>query len=361
MRQFNRRIILAKEHRAVDRELVIVHPVGCVEVQIACRLNDPEVCFDPLLVPKQRVFVGPALHVDVRRHVDEVPRVRHQFAQMIARNQSFFGCWRHLHQVDIEVQDAGMRAPRICVHETFQNGLRGDGFSIRPDGAFGEVPHLPRRLVHHRFGIDGADIDIVGERLMHSAHGGGIVIVPRALMLDGLALGIAGWKSFDQRAFFRRHLRRQRHRGRCRVERRRKRCGLGGPVHHPPFEVVIRAAGISDAPMRHGTVRIELQRALKANHGQIVIIGPGPDQPAIKPCLRFWRRCCHLSRIAAGVEVFDIHCRSPHCPGKTLRRRFAFVKPRDQSAGSTAPGFMMPSGSSAPLIARIAAKRAGSP
>ena len=63
------------------------------------------------------------------------------------------------------------------------------------------VPHLPRRSVEDRFGEDVAHFEIAGMRLVREAHGVGIGVVPGTLVVDGVALGIAGGQRLDQRTF----------------------------------------------------------------------------------------------------------------------------------------------------------------
>lgn len=52
-----------------------------------------------------------AEYIDVRRHVLQMARVRHEAAQPVSHLQRYFGIRRHLHQVDIHVEQTGMPAP----------------------------------------------------------------------------------------------------------------------------------------------------------------------------------------------------------------------------------------------------------
>ena len=97
---------------------------------------------------------------------------------------------RHLHQVDVQVQQAGMahRAGQFA-----EGGLEHLARLERAGAGGGlagsQVPHVPGRAVEDRFDEDGAHVEVVGVRLVGAAHGVGEGIVPGALVLDGVALG----------------------------------------------------------------------------------------------------------------------------------------------------------------------------
>ena len=68
-----------------------------------------------LLVDRHRALVGVERAavladavVDVRRHVDDVPRARHQRAEALGGRERAFGRRRRLDRVDVEVDRAGM-------------------------------------------------------------------------------------------------------------------------------------------------------------------------------------------------------------------------------------------------------------
>ena len=61
--------------------------VGGVKIHPPLQLGDFEIGFYSFLVPVQRISVFPALDVDMGRHVYQMPRIRDQFAQVIARQQ----------------------------------------------------------------------------------------------------------------------------------------------------------------------------------------------------------------------------------------------------------------------------------
>jgi hypothetical protein len=67
------------------------------------------VSHDRALVAGDHTLVVAEQHVDVRRHVDEMAGVGSQAPQGIGRLESHLRRRRHLHQVDVEVQQPGVR------------------------------------------------------------------------------------------------------------------------------------------------------------------------------------------------------------------------------------------------------------
>ena len=100
--------VLAEEHRTVGGEMVIVHPVAGVEIHRPGAVVELAVRDDRLLVPVHRVAVVAALDVDVGGHVRQVAHVGAHLAQPVAGDQRRLRMRRHLHQVDVQVQQAGM-------------------------------------------------------------------------------------------------------------------------------------------------------------------------------------------------------------------------------------------------------------
>lgn len=104
---------LPAEHRGVDHEVQIVRAVERIEVQ------RPRV-FDELAVGGlggqvglHRAAVIAAEHVEVAGHVLQMPGVGHQSAQQICGRQGGLGVGRHLHGVDVDVQQSRMAAPGV--------------------------------------------------------------------------------------------------------------------------------------------------------------------------------------------------------------------------------------------------------
>ncbi len=130
-------------------------------------------------------------HVDMRRHVDQVAGIGHQRAQGVGGLQRPFRERRHLHQVDIEVEDArvahggGVERQRLLQHGL---GLLGGGALRRSAGL--QVPHLPRRAVQKRLGEDGAHVEAPAVCAESAAHGVRESVVPRRHVVDRLGLGV---------------------------------------------------------------------------------------------------------------------------------------------------------------------------
>ena len=133
------------------------------------------------------------------RHVDQVAAVGHQLGQPVAMLQRGLGRGRHLHQVNVHVQQAGM-VPRARHggEGVFQHRLR-----LQRRGAFGrlarrQVPQQPRRAVHQRLGEDRDDVQIVAVPAMDLAHRVGKRVVPRAEILDLRVGRVAARQRIDQ-------------------------------------------------------------------------------------------------------------------------------------------------------------------
>ena len=104
----NRGGVLAEEHRAIDGEVEIVDDVDQVDARIVRIGEKLAVGRQRLLIVDEDVVIVPAQHIEVRRHVDEMTRVRHDLPQPIAGAQRPLRERRHLHQVDIEMKEAGV-------------------------------------------------------------------------------------------------------------------------------------------------------------------------------------------------------------------------------------------------------------
>ena len=160
--RLERRLDLAEEHRAVDLEVVVVAAVERVEVERALALEVLAIGLDRPLVPRDDVAVAAAQHVDVRRHVLQVPGVGHEPAQLVRRRQRALRKRRHLHRVQVEVQQPGVRLRRAR-HGPLEHGER-----LARVGALGrlaglQVPELPRRAADQRLGEQRRHVGIVSE------------------------------------------------------------------------------------------------------------------------------------------------------------------------------------------------------
>ena len=297
--------VLAEEHRAVGGEVVIVHPVARIEVHRSGAVVELAVRDDRLLIPVHRVAVVAALHVDVRGHVHQMAHIGGQLAQTVAGYQRRLRMRRHFHQMDVEVQKTGMAH---CPGQIAEGGLEHLARLERAGAGRGlagtQVPHAPGRTVEDRFREDGAQIEVVGMRLVREAHGVGKGVVPGALVVDGVALWIAGGQRLDQRAFRRGDAADQRQGSAGRVMGAGERRGLAGGVLQFPGVVVVRPGRVADAPMGHGTVRVGLQCLLEAGDSLLMVVAEAPVEATVEPPLGIRRGGCHLPGV--GAEIIRI-------------------------------------------------------
>ena len=173
--------VLAEEHRTIGGEVVIVDPVARVKIHRPGAVVELAVRDDRLLVPVHRVAVVAALDVDVGGHVHQVAHVGGHLAQPVAGDQRHLRMRRHLHQVDMEVQQAGMvHRPGQIAEGGLEHLARLERAGAGRGLAGAQVPHAPGRAVKDRFREDGAQIEVVGMRPVRSAHGVGKGVVPGA-------------------------------------------------------------------------------------------------------------------------------------------------------------------------------------
>jgi hypothetical protein len=113
----------AEEHAPVDREVAVVRVIEGVEADPALTRDVLLVDLDRAQVPLERALVVAAQHVDVGRHVDEVAGVGDERAQLVGDRQGPLGKRRHLHQVQVEVHESGVRAAAGPVERALEHLL----------------------------------------------------------------------------------------------------------------------------------------------------------------------------------------------------------------------------------------------
>ena len=181
VRGLHRGAMLAEEHRPVELEM------GVVDARVRVHVERPLACH-VLVIGDERggvahhdVVIVPALEVDVGRHVVEMARVRHQAVELIARPQRLLRVGRHLHQVDVEVQQTGMGRAALLFHlpeRPFEDLLRLQGAGALHRLAGAQIPQLPRRTSHDGVGKEDGDIQIPGPLPVGIAHRARIVFDP---------------------------------------------------------------------------------------------------------------------------------------------------------------------------------------
>src|SRR5271163_5082312 len=134
-------------------------------------------------------------------------------------------------------------------------------------------------------------------RPVSEVHCIGKGIVPRALVVDRVALWIASRQRLDQRAFRRGGPTGQRERRAGRVMSAGECRGLAGGVMQFPRVVVVRPGRVADAPMRHGAVWVRRQRLLEAGDGFLVVVAEAPVETTVEPALSLRRGSRHLAGI----------------------------------------------------------------
>lgn len=262
-----------------------MRPVERVEVHRTGPRVELLVGDDRAAVVRHHAPVVAAQHVQMRGHVLKMAGVGHQAAQPVRDGQGGLGGGRHLHEVDVQVQDPGVLLARLRGERPLQDGL-----GLHRAGALGrfagpQIPQLPGREVHQRVGVERGDIEVVGGEFVHAAHAVRVGLVPHRAVLDGFRPRVASPQRADQGLFDGggavRLLLGEPHGGVGTVDG----TGQVRAVEELPGLVVVRAQGVGDAPVSHGAVGIRRCGGLEAGDGFLVVEGVRPDQPAVEPRL----------------------------------------------------------------------------
>ena len=263
--RLERDLPLGAEHRAVDAEVVVVRAVELIEADVAGVRGVAVVGGDRRVVVGHYAGVVAAEHVDVCRHVQQVPGVGDQRAQHVGRAQRLFGVGGHLHQVDVEVQQAGVGHTAGEVERPLEHSLDLQCARARRRLAGRDVPQLPGGEVHHRVGVERGDVEVVGVARVDAGHRVGVGELARREVLDRLGPREPLRQRVDQVA----------------LDVGRARCGLarGGDgsvrtaqrrvqvdgVEGVPVLVVVRAGGVGDAPVGERAAGIVLPRPARSS------------------------------------------------------------------------------------------------
>ena len=173
-RRLDGQLAAAIESRREPEEMNVVRIVGHGIEALRPTLRDV------IFVSRDREFVaahgvGIAAHalINMRGHVHHVARSRHEREQTVGGRFRFF-CFFGFHQVDVQMQCAGML--RIACDDFFseRDDLRGS--FVRPAVA---RPVTPGSEVHHRFHIQRSRVEIVRVALVRFAHGFGVRAITR--------------------------------------------------------------------------------------------------------------------------------------------------------------------------------------
>ncbi len=117
-----------------------------------------------------------ALHVNVRWHMQQMAPFRCQTAPLISRSQRALRHGRHLHGVNVHVQNTRMGIGALG-HALFEHRHHFMRVCMVERLAAFQIPQAPGRAVHHRFRKQGDHIKVAGKLCVHVAHGVDIVVV----------------------------------------------------------------------------------------------------------------------------------------------------------------------------------------
>ena len=229
---------------------------------------------DGLDVGAQRVAVEADAVVDVRRHVHDVARRRHQRGEAARVRQRALGPHRGFHRVDVEVDRAGVR--RVAREHRLERAhdVGAAALGLRAGG----LPVVPRLGVHHRLGVQRQHRVVGREARGDLLHGVGVGGVERGAV-GGRVGGVARRQRVDQRALLRRRPLPQRLRALQRVER-----GRVGLRHHRHVDV-----GPEDerlAPVAHGAAGVDRLRGAEGALRLGVVEAERQPQPLVEVGLR---------------------------------------------------------------------------
>jgi hypothetical protein len=253
----------------------------------------------------------------VAGHVVEVSGVRAQAAKQVGRAHRPLGLVRHLHDVDMQMQERRMRrtAARFGQRDrAFTDRERFEHIRVacRPPGRY--IPQPAWRSGDQRFDEERGDIEIVRMGEMDPTQRSRVVIVPARILCPGHRVRLleAAGKRLDQLDL--QHgcapvacagpsdVRRCQRRGRRRLR--------GAELM--PGQVVERTTSVGDAPVCHDAGRIIIERALEAADSLLLMEAEAPVQPSIKPGLRLWRLGGDFAAVATKVEGIRCHDRRKH-------------------------------------------------
>ena len=101
--------VLTQKHGRVHLEMDVVQHVDRVDPDLGIGCHVLLVGHDRFDIRIERVLELATQHIEVRRHVNQVRSIGHQRPQNVGLRQPSFGRGRHLHDVDLEVQQTRVR------------------------------------------------------------------------------------------------------------------------------------------------------------------------------------------------------------------------------------------------------------
>jgi hypothetical protein len=128
--------------------VVVVGAIQGVEVEPPDLFDVALVSDDGALVVLDHALIVTQQHVDVRRHVHQMARVGDQPTERVRGVERLFWRRRHLHQMDVEVQQARVGDAPWTIERRVQHLLGFERASAFSGRAGRQVPQRPGRKVH---------------------------------------------------------------------------------------------------------------------------------------------------------------------------------------------------------------------
>ena len=224
--------------------------------------------------------------VDMRRHVMKVASIRRSKRLKAARRgQRPLRRWRHLLDMDIEMEDADMVRPGPGQRPR-QRGLDFRHTRVRVRGTGVNIIELP--WCQHDLGVDieSGDIGIGTKPVINLAHGVGIGAFPRrhGVAIRHLRLGKADGQRRNQCAHFRGSGTGARLRLGNSDPAGRQHIGFLSRIQPVPGQIHERAAGNGNCPPAKREIVILIHRSAKAVDRLFMVEPVEPSKPARKPC-----------------------------------------------------------------------------
>lgn len=239
--------------------------------------------FRGFLVGLDGSFVVAGADVNVRGHMDDVPRVGCKRGEFVGPGQGALGIVGGFNGMDVAMDSAQV------VGIAFQHGLQcGHDLFRASFSSTVLVPQSPGMQVHARFGEQGCGIQVIGELARHFAHGVPIVFggflqigiwIGRKAPGHRLNVGMLGGRSRQIDGF---------------------PDSITGTLETLWIGriVIVRSDGFGDSPVGHGQGRIEFGGLLERAGRLVVIEGVDEAEPLIEEFLRF--------RIMRGYRVVQV-------------------------------------------------------
>ena len=265
-------------------------------------------------------------NVDVRRHVDEMRRLRRDRAEPVGRRERPLGSRARVDRVDEEVIEPGMIGMRP---QRALEPIRDDTDLARRRAAL-LVPPVGAGRDHRGLGVENEDVDVLGVGVGQGPHARGVDDV------EGMGLRRPRAAAHARRRQRRRGRRRARHRlGTIAIDQRVDECSVAracsfGMAERPDemaariaqvaaFDVVdVRTRRFRDTPRTQDAARVDGERGLVRTRRFLVVEGVALKHAAREQALRHRvGRRRHRDR----AEAIELRCAGAAVDGQGCRAR----------------------------------------